>query len=120
MPIANAQALRLREAIDDYLRSVAGDTGSRRQGGVNRRVNDADRELYELAQTLHSKLDSSDNAPASKRDTPGARARDRAMQEPNGAISRGDDGFPVLRGGRAVTNEPAGTPAGGRQEVGAQ
>jgi hypothetical protein len=117
VPIANAAALRLRDAVQEYLQSIAGDTGSRRQGGVNRRVNDEDRETYELANNLLGRLDGDTSSPAEQRSTPGARARDRAMQGPGDrpAVNRGDGMWPVLRngGGAAVMNGAAGKPAAG-------
>lgn len=120
MPIANHAALRLREALDDYMRSISGDTGTRRRGGVSSRVNDEDRETFEAARALLGRLDGSSQAPAAQRNTPGARARDRAMQGTDESVNRGADLFPALRGGRHATNEPAGTPAGGGNQGGAQ
>lgn len=122
MAIANAAALRLRDAVQEYLQSIAGDTGSRRQGGVNRRVNDEDRETYELATNLLGRLDGDTRGPAEKRDTPGSRARDRAMQgsDDGSTVTRGSGMWPVLRDGRgaAVMNGSRGTPPDGGQHEG--
>lgn len=125
MAIANAAALRLRDAVGEYLQSIAGDTGSRRKGGVNRRVNDEDRQTYELANQLLGRLDGDTSSPAEQRNTPGARARDRAMQgsDDGSTVTRGSGMWPVLRDGRgaAVMNGSAGKPAdGGQQEGGTQ
>lgn len=76
----NARGLRLREALDEFIRGFAGDTGSRRAGGINRRINDADRQLVESAQGLLGLLDGGSGSTApEQRNTPGSRARDRAM-----------------------------------------
>lgn len=74
----NAQALRLREALQEFVAAYNGDTGTGRRGGSRKQIPDADKQLVKSATDLLALVDGGPQGDAGQRDTPGARARDRA------------------------------------------
>lgn len=85
----NAQALRLRDALRDYVNAYNGDTGTGRRGGTRRQIPDTDKALVKGATELLSQLDGNPLGDAVQRDTPGSRARDRASTGGRDAASQG-------------------------------
>lgn len=119
-----AQRLRLRQALDEFVRAYAGDTGTRRRG-LRAQIADDDRELVELAGGLLTRLDGgSGNTTPEGRNTPGSRARDRATTGAAGDAggSSMDSATARVRSlmGGGATNGSAGAPAGGGNEGGTQ
>lgn len=116
----NAAGIRLRQALEEYVQSIAGDTGSRRSGGIRRQVNGTDRKLVDQANALLEAIGGSPAASdTSSRDTPGSRARDRVSTGGRSMESARDTARALL-GAASATNGPAGTPAGGGNTQGGQ
>lgn len=113
-----AQRRRLIEAAEEYVRVFRGDTGTRR-AGLRSQIPEADRALVTGAETLLDALRGGDSTRPEARETPGARARDRASTGPDqigSASSHARERF----GLPGVTRESAGAPAGGGNGGGAQ
>lgn len=115
----NAAGLRLRAALEEYVRSIEGDTGTRRGGVRRQQVNTEDAQLVQLSRTLLTQLSGeSSNANPVDRDTPGARARNRAATGGQTLESARESARALLNGSPSATNGPAGAPAGGGNHQG--
>lgn len=118
MPTLNARGLRLREALDEFIRGFTGDTGTRR-AGLRSQLTEGDRALIETSQSLLGLLDGSNGSTTAEgRDTPGAKARDRAATGPRTMDSASQHARTLL--GAAASNGSAGAPAGGGTNEGGQ
>lgn len=117
--MSNAAALRLRDALNDYVRSISGDTGTRR-GSVRGAVNERDRKLVEQAQGLLAGLEGGGDTSPAGRNTPGSRARQRAEtpgSRPQEANGWGRDAARALLGTPpADTGTPTPTQNGGASQ----
>lgn len=100
----NAQGLRLREALREYVDSYNGDTGTGRSTGTRRQIPQSDRDLVRSATELLASLDGGSPRGAEQRDTPGSRARDRVSREPGPSRDFGRSDARALFGG------PSGPP----------
>lgn len=75
----NAQSLRLRDALREFVQSYNGDTGTRRSGGTRSQIPDSDKGLVDAATVLLQQVEGhGDGGDGTQRQTPGSRARDRA------------------------------------------
>jgi hypothetical protein len=100
----NAQALRLREALREFVDAYNGDTGTGRSTGTRRQIPRGDRDLVRSATDLLALVDGGAPHGAEQRDTPGSRARDRVSREPGPSRDFGRADARALFGG------PSGPP----------